>query len=868
VLSSQPLVLGVNIANNSAASAITQAPQDANVVEGATAVFSVTASGSNIAYQWQRSNDGGSSYTSVPGATAASVSLTAALADNNSLWRVVLSNAGGSTTSTPARLAVTQQVIVPAITSDPANQTVVEAQTASFTVAGSGAPAPTIQWQTRSAADAASGNAQQGWADVPGATATTHTTAATTLAQSGAQYRAVLQNSAGSANSLAATLTVTAAVVAPAITTQPLAQSVQAGQSGLFAVAASGTSPLSYQWFKNGQAIVGANATEVLVPAEAADVGSSYQISVQVSNAAGSVSSAVVAMSVTAVPAGGVLISAADGGFISANTGAEVEPTLIVPPGALAANTTLSLTAQSSTVANLPAQIVALGDVINVGGPANVTFSTPATLYLAVPEAIAEGKVLAVVELEADAPTGSGKTSAASAKRTAASTAYSNPGISNLRRMAASQTKIKGGAMLMAAGDPLRVMCPDPQAIRGGAVLVDLGRAATRFVVAEAPAGACTGNTTSRPRAVIPPTTTNPCTDADYPAVDGGINQVSRHVHCQRGQAETVLSFTPADPNQPPKNFGRYQLQWRIGSDGVAKDLNKTYRVKLRLVRLEAGTDPLSGLRVMPVYECGSDLAQGQCSAANSPVSLGEGGEVEIRSTVNFNWDGGDNTFKEFSPQQIRLKLAFTGEDINTVQRNVFLSQPPTLRCDKGMAVNGGSGCVYPLAPAVLVLPTSGQTKEAAEHIRDAQAAGSPGALTIDAGQYLASPSNALQRTRVTGLQGANNNFACQYTDSIIRLRPQASASCSPQGGVTACDCDEYPFKSSWNGARFNRDSTSARYVNSQQNQESGRRLARFYQAERVLDFTLDPGIAYTLDNEAQSLTPRVGGDNFWIHVE
>jgi hypothetical protein len=168
----------------------------------------------------------------------------------------------------------------------------------------------------------------------------------------------------------------------------------------------------------------------------------------------------------------------------------------------------------------------------------------------------------------------------------------------------------------------------------------------------------------------------------------------------------------------------------------------------------------------------------------------------------------------------------------------------------------------------VLVLTPGGDVKEAAEHIRDAQAAGSPGALTIDAGQYLAAPSNALQRTRVTGLQGANNNFACQYNDSIIRLRPQASASCSPQGGVATCDCDEYPFKSSWNGARFNRESTSARYVNGTQNREIGRRLGRFYQAERILDVTPDPGIPYTLDNEAQSLVPRVGGDDFWVHVE
>jgi hypothetical protein len=255
-----------------------------------------------------------------------------------------------------------------------------------------------------------------------------------------------------------------------------------------------------------------------------------------------------------------------------------------------------------------------------------------------------------------------------------------------------------------------------------------------------------------------------------------------------RSKAETVLSFTPADPNQPTKNFGRYQLQWRIGSDGVAKELNKTYRVKLRLVQLEAGSDALSGLRVLPVYECGADLAAGLCKADSDNVkSLGAGGEI------GFSWDGSDNTFKEFSPQQIRLKLAFTGEDINTVERSVFLSQPPTLRCDKGMAVNGGSGCVYAQAPAVLVLTTGGDVKEAAEHIWLAPASGARGALALDNGQFLATPSNALQRTRFPAVIARNRQASCASSISLLTSRPATvCASCSANN--TECQCDEYTY--------------------------------------------------------------------------
>ena len=53
----------------------------------------------------------------------------------------------------------------------------------------------------------------------------------------------------------AAILTVNPAPVAPSITTQPLSQTITAGQTATFSVTAAGTAPLSYQWQKNGAAI-------------------------------------------------------------------------------------------------------------------------------------------------------------------------------------------------------------------------------------------------------------------------------------------------------------------------------------------------------------------------------------------------------------------------------------------------------------------------------------------------------------------------------------------------------------------------------------------------------------------------------------
>lgn len=101
VVSAGPgLVINIGSSTPTPPPTITAAPLDASVVEGTAASFSVTATGDALSYEWQRSNDGGATYSPVAAATAPSYALTAVLADNNTLFRVKVSNANGSTTST------------------------------------------------------------------------------------------------------------------------------------------------------------------------------------------------------------------------------------------------------------------------------------------------------------------------------------------------------------------------------------------------------------------------------------------------------------------------------------------------------------------------------------------------------------------------------------------------------------------------------------------------------------------------------------------------------------------------------------------------------------------------------------------------
>ena len=126
--------------------------------------------------------------------------------------------------------------VAPTITTQPSNQTVTSGQTATFSLAATGTPAPTYQWRKNGA-------------NISGATSASYTTPATTTADNGAQFSCVVSNAAGNVTSNNATLTVN--VAPPTITTQPVSVTVIEGQTATFSLVVAGTGPFTYQWRKN-----------------------------------------------------------------------------------------------------------------------------------------------------------------------------------------------------------------------------------------------------------------------------------------------------------------------------------------------------------------------------------------------------------------------------------------------------------------------------------------------------------------------------------------------------------------------------------------------------------------------------------------
>jgi uncharacterized protein YpmS len=172
--------------------------------------------------------------------------------------------------------------VAPSIVTQPTNQTVDAGSNASFSVVASGSAPLNYQWffNTTNRLSGATTNV----VSLPNAQAT-----------NAGSYSVVVTNSVGSVTSAVAVLTV---LVPPSIVTQPTNQTVDAGSNASFSVVASGSAPLSYQWFFNAtNQLAGAMTNLVsLANVQPTNAGS---YSVVVTNSAGSVTSALAVLTVT-----------------------------------------------------------------------------------------------------------------------------------------------------------------------------------------------------------------------------------------------------------------------------------------------------------------------------------------------------------------------------------------------------------------------------------------------------------------------------------------------------------------------------------------------------------------------------------------
>lgn len=255
---------------------ITAPPASQSTIVGSNVTFQANASGSSpLAYQWWF---GGGALS---GQTANSLTLTNVQVNQAGPYQVVASNAAGSATSAVAQLTV---LVPPAITSQPANQSVAIGSNGIFQVTASGTAPLSYQWLFNAT-------------NVVGNNTNALLLPNVQLNQSG-QYCVVITNAAGSITSVVATLTVG---TPPSLLQSPSSLSVIQGQSAAFTVGVGGDAPISYQWRFNGSTISGATASTYHVSnATSANAGTYNAVAI---NSYGAITSAVAQLTVLIPPA-------------------------------------------------------------------------------------------------------------------------------------------------------------------------------------------------------------------------------------------------------------------------------------------------------------------------------------------------------------------------------------------------------------------------------------------------------------------------------------------------------------------------------------------------------------------------------------
>lgn len=242
---------------------ITQQPKSQSLTEGDFLELSVNAIGDgSLTYQWQKNG------SIIPGAISSRYTISSILKNHEGSYRVTVSNETKQLASNFVNVWVTQPVTPVSILSQPQDQTVTQGNTISLSVSANGGGFISYQWRKN--------GIPINNAFLPNFSIEN----ADTLDEG--SYDVIVSNSQGSIVSNSASIRVLSATVPIMILTQPQSQTIESGNIASFHVSATGGSPLIYQWFYNGNAINGAQASRYDIPS--VDFGNQGIYSVLISN--------------------------------------------------------------------------------------------------------------------------------------------------------------------------------------------------------------------------------------------------------------------------------------------------------------------------------------------------------------------------------------------------------------------------------------------------------------------------------------------------------------------------------------------------------------------------------------------------------
>jgi hypothetical protein len=223
--------------------------------------WTVEAQGTNLQYQWQKNG------TDIPGAVQKTYRLGGAQPSDEGVYRVVVTGDLGVSMSNDFVLEINK---APSFISQPQSASVVAGEKLEVSADVTGSSPIKFQWR-------------KDGRPVAGQTGSSLKLQSVGNSEAGT-YDVIVSNPVGSIRSAPFRVTV---MNPPTIVTGPASIVVIPGESSSLSVVATGVGPLTYQWFKDGEVVEGAN--EPLLRLQTVSAQSDGRYSVSVSNAAGSV---------------------------------------------------------------------------------------------------------------------------------------------------------------------------------------------------------------------------------------------------------------------------------------------------------------------------------------------------------------------------------------------------------------------------------------------------------------------------------------------------------------------------------------------------------------------------------------------------
>lgn len=243
--------------------AVSTIPGITYVRRGENTSLQVEASGTApLTFQWYQGISGD---TSMPVGVGGSTFATPDLSTSTNYW-VRVTNAFGSDDSSTFEIAVGDP---PTASVSPSSLSLNELQSGSFSAVVGGTGPFTYQWRKDDT-------------DIPGQIGSAINLSSVDADNAG-DYSVRVSSEYGTLTSQAATLSVT---LIPRITAQPTNTSTVLGSSASFSVTATGTPPLTYQWFLNGGPVPDSNTPDLTILDTSLEDAGEYTVTV--TNAAGS----------------------------------------------------------------------------------------------------------------------------------------------------------------------------------------------------------------------------------------------------------------------------------------------------------------------------------------------------------------------------------------------------------------------------------------------------------------------------------------------------------------------------------------------------------------------------------------------------